>query len=188
MLLEEKILNEFKRGELSPLYSELYSSLLIYSSKCLTEDMAFLAEDCTQDAIYKAYQSREKFDSYMGLLSFLYKSIRNKAVDFIRRSNSRSRYLNEPKDLSEEILPSILEQEALRRLFEAVNRLSSKDKDLFFNYYDGMTTEEISKMLGISISAVKQRKNKMVKALKDEVSDDALLVLFISTSFLDFIC
>lgn len=188
MLLEEKILNEFKRGELSPLYAELYSSLLIYSYKCLPEELSFLAEDCTQDAIYKAYQTRERFDSYMGLLSFLYKSIRNKAVDTIRRSNSRSRYLTEQKDLSEEILPFILEQEALRRLFKAVNNLPSKDRELFFNYYDGRTTEEISKMLGISISAVKHRKNKMVKALKEEVADDAMLLLFVSTSFMDFLC
>lgn len=188
MLLEEKILNELKRGELSPLYSELYRPLLIYASKCLTDELSFLAEDCAQEAIYKAYLSREKFGSFMSLLSFLYKSVHNKAIDILRRDNSKSRYLIEQKDLSEEILPAILEQEALRRLYNAVDRLSPQDRELFFNYHDGMKTEEIAKMLGLSVSAIKQRKNKMVKTLKEEVADDALLIMFVTVLFSDIVC
>ena len=55
MAQTEQLLSEFKSGNIGTFYNELYAKLLVYASRHLGPDYAFLAEDCVQDAVYKAY-------------------------------------------------------------------------------------------------------------------------------------
>ena len=58
MAQTEQLLSEFKSGNIGTFYNELYAKLLVYASRHLGPDYAFLAEDCVQDAVYKAYEQR----------------------------------------------------------------------------------------------------------------------------------
>jgi len=172
-----KILEEFKKGELLGLYSSMYRPLLSFASKCLTDKLAFLAEDCTQEAIYKAYLSKEDFKTLPSLRSFLYTTVHNKAIDLIRKNTSRENYLMSRTDRHEDLSDKIIEQETMRILFELVDTLSEKDKELFFFYSNGMTTSEIALKLNLSESAVKKRKAKMIQTLRNNISDEKSLTL-----------
>ena len=46
MTHSESILSEFKSGKIGTFYNELYAKLLVYASRHLGTDYAFLAEDC----------------------------------------------------------------------------------------------------------------------------------------------
>lgn len=50
-MFDEKIFTDFQRGKIEPLYQNMYGDLLLYASRRLGGDVAFMAEDCVQDAI-----------------------------------------------------------------------------------------------------------------------------------------
>lgn len=177
------IVEKFRKGNLDVLYDELYKALLLYASRCLTERFAFLAEDCVQDAILRAYKSHGSFQSDSELRSYLYAAVHGKAVDIIRKSNSHERYVISTEQQTEEMLTDIVEHESMDRLFRAVKKLTASDRELFFDYRDGLKTSEIAAKLGITESAVKQRKAKMISKLQKELDDSALLAITLLTAF-----
>lgn len=98
MTTPEHVLAEFKSGKLETFYKNTYGQLLLYASRYLGNDYSFLAEDCVQDAIYKAYQQRETFSSVSTFKSFLYSCIRNAAIVFYAKIMlKRITFLNRKK-------------------------------------------------------------------------------------------
>ena len=81
------------------------------------------------------------------------------------------------------MLTDIVEHESMDRLFRAVKKLTASDRELFFDYRDGLKTSEIAAKLGITESAVKQRKAKMISKLQKELDDSALLAIALLTAF-----
>lgn len=182
MGLKNEIAEKFRRGSLDNLYDEMYRPLLLYATKCLSDRFSFLAEDCVQDAILHAYRTRDSFESVQELRSYLYAAVHGKAVDILRKNSSKERYVLSIGKRSDEIMTGIIENEAMDRLFRAVKTLSEQDRDLFFNYCDGMKTSEIAARLGITESAVKQRKATMISRLRKEIDDTILLALALLSS------
>ena len=58
-----QILIDFQQGKLDLLYRNVYPGLILYAIKYLGEESEFLAEDCVQNAIFSAWERRNKFDS-----------------------------------------------------------------------------------------------------------------------------
>lgn len=174
---DSNLADKFRKGNLDGLYDEMYRPLLLYATKCLTDRFSFLAEDCVQDAILRAFRLRDSFGTVPELRSYLYTAVHGKAVDILRKGSSKEKYVQTVGRQSEDILSGIIENEAMERLFQAVKKLSEQDRDLFFDYFDGMKTSEIALKLGISEGAVKQRKSTMISRLQKEMDDKALVAM-----------
>ena len=128
MAQTEQLLSEFKSGNIGTFYNELYAKLLVYASRHLGPDYAFLAEDCVQDAVYKAYEQRGSFKSVLTLKAFLYSCIHHAAIDILRKNQAQSNYLSQQDDRTE-FLNSIIEQETLNLLYDSIERLPEKYRD-----------------------------------------------------------
>ena len=122
MQISEQIYNDFKRGHIDSLYREGYASMKAFAARYLTDAYAMMAEDCVQDAIEKAYRTRNTFNSPQQFKAFLYTCIRNSCVSLLRKTNSRANYIS-LQDTSEEerLSAAIIEQETLDRILEAGN-------------------------------------------------------------------
>lgn len=177
IMQNSKILIDFCKGNLKSLYSSMYRPLMLYASRCLTVNFSFLAEDCVQDAIYKAYQSRHSFKTFGSLRSYLYTAVHNRSIDILRRSSAQERYLVDHTIFSDDVFTDIIEQETMNRLFEAVDNLEEKDRTLFFLYWEGHKTAEIAQMLDLAEITVKQRKARMVARLQKLISENGVMVL-----------
>ncbi|MDD2292653.1 MAG: sigma-70 family RNA polymerase sigma factor [Bacteroidales bacterium] len=67
---------------------------------------------------------------------------------------------------------SIIEQETLRKLFVAIDKLPEKYRQIFeMSFEQGLKTAQIAQQLGISESTIKKRKSKMIKTLRNELGD-----------------
>ena len=165
----ESMLAEFKSGKISTFYNELYAKLLVYASRHLGADYAFLAEDCVQDAIYKAYEQRASFKSILTLKAFLYSCIHHAAIDILRKNNAQSNYLSQQEDQTE-FLNSIIEQETLNLLYDSIERLPEKDRRIFeLHFEQGLKNAEIAKLLNVTESAVKKQKAQMLDLLRKDL-------------------
>lgn len=183
MANQEQIFSDFKAGKLESFYQNAYGQFLLYASRQLGAHYSFLAEDCVQDAVYKAYSQQETFTSPAVLKSFLYSCIRNAAIDILRKGNAQENYLAQQDD-SHDLFNSIVEQETLNLLYEAIDELPEKYRRIFeLNFREGLKNAEIAEKLGITESAVKKQKAQMIElvreTLKKKTGNDLLALLII---------
>ena len=88
MDISDQILKDFKSGRIDSLYAEGFSSLKAFAARYLTDSYAMMAEDCVQDAIVKAYETRHTFTSPLQMKGFLFTCVRNACISFLRKVKS----------------------------------------------------------------------------------------------------
>lgn len=174
MQITDTILQDFQQGSIATLYDAAYASLLAYSARCLGVDYAFLAEDCVQEAVLKAYCDRGRFDNGAHLKAFLYMAIHNHAVSLLRKRHSSAHYLAEQTDLDDDLQTTIIEQETLDRLYAAIAALPARLRQIFdLSFEQGLKNAEVAALLSMSESNVKKQKAKLIATLRDELRDSA---------------
>lgn len=180
VVITEHILSNFKEGQIESLYKEVYPSLILYASRCLGESYSFLAEDIVQEAIYKIYGIRDVFHGPAHFKSYLYNTIHNEAVSIQRKGNSRLLYLSEKKEQYVDMRNSIIEQETLDLLFNAIDHLPEELRQVFeLSFEQGLKNEEVAKKMHCSTSTIKNRKKSIITYLRQCVSPKTINLFFI---------
>jgi RNA polymerase sigma-70 factor (ECF subfamily) len=125
-----------------------------------------LAEDAAQQAFAKAVRKLPQLNNKSKFASWLAVICRNITLDLVRRE----KMLHATDDLST-IAAKSHEDETTEAVREALNKLSAPAREvIFLRFYDGMTYEQISAVLGISEQAINGRlrrsKKKMANYLR----------------------
>lgn len=180
-MIEDDVFRDFQRGKIEPLYRKLYGKLILYASRQLGDEASFMAEDCVQDAIYKVYEMRDTFHSAATFKAYLYSCVHNRAISILRRQVAQENYLASHE---EEYQSSLMEQEVLDLLFDAIRSLPERYRRLFdLSFEQGLKNAEVAALLNISESAVKKQKAALIKQLRDELvrrtGDDYLALLLL---------
>ena len=122
-----------------------------------------LAEDATQQAFAKAavklpqLKKRSRFAHWLAVIC------RNVAKDMARRTEN----LHTTDDFSM-IAAESREDDTTDAVREAISKLSVSTRELIFlRYYDGMSYEQISAVLGISEQAINGRLRRAKKKMAD---------------------
>lgn len=184
------VYRDFVNGRLDAFYRSCYPSVLTYTLRLLGGEQAFLAEDCVQDAIYRAYENRGNIATFQALLSYIYTSIYHEVVSIYRKRRSYDNYVDKQSETEAGYIPDFLdtlvEQETLDILFAAINSLPERLKRIFhLSFEEGLKNAEVAEILGVSESAVKKQKAQLVSTLRDSLNGriDAegmfLFVLFV---------
>lgn len=173
-----QILIDFQKGKLDLLYRNVYPGLILYAIKYLGEESEFLAEDCVQNAIFSAWERRNKFDSVYTFKAFLYMAIKNDIISIHRKNSARERYVRELEDASC-FANSIIDQEAQTLLYSAIEELPEKAKIVFeMSFMEGLKNVEIAEKLGLSDSSVKKYKASALDFLRKKLEPSLFLFLF----------
>ncbi len=181
MTISERNFNDFKSGKVYGFYKEVYPSLLTYAARCLGDSHSYLAEDFVQESIFKAYSKNISFNTPAQLKSFLYVCIHNYAVSYHRKYQSKQNYLIEQEHLEEDINRSIIEQETIDLLYEAISKLPEDMQKLFIlSFEQGLKNTEVGEQMGISESAVKKKKAKMIQLLREHLQGNEKAMVLIA--------
>lgn len=172
------IFDEFVQGNVSLFYSRLYPGLLVYASRKL-DKYAFLAEDCVQDAVIKAFDRRDTFASANHWKAFLFTCIHNSCVSVLRH-NSHNTSESEITEMAEDPTNEYIRMETLSLLYNAIENLPPRLRSILeMSFEKGMKNAEIAEALGVSVITVKKEKAKVISILRDNVSE-ATLALVVS--------
>ena len=181
MEITNQILSDFKAGRIYGFYNEVYPSLLLYATRCLGANHGFLAEDCVQECVFKAFSKSSDFGSPFQLKSYLYICIHNYAVSVLRKSNSSMRYISEQDNFDEDISRSIIYQETIDLLYRALKELPDDLYQVYeLSFERGMKNAEVAQIMGLSESSIKKKKAQMIHFLRERFGSDKNFLLLLA--------
>jgi RNA polymerase sigma-70 factor (ECF subfamily) len=122
------------------------------------------AYDLTQECFIKAYRNLEKTSGDLNVSAWLHRIASNSCLDVLRR-RQRIRWLPWENDRHETLLPAytpddpeatLVSSETRQDVQAVLNEMSPRNRlALLLREFEGMSTEEIGEVMGLSRSAVK---------------------------------
>lgn len=146
-------------------FRRLYLPLGMYALRIV--DNADDAEDLVEDAFIKAWEAIEKGVEIENFKAFIYLSVRNVCISFLRKKRETvgEEYIPEVDD---EIIDTSVRD---AKIWKAIDELPTKCREIFLmSKRDGLTNEEIAEELGLSIKTVKNQMTKAFARLREALS------------------
>lgn len=160
------------------LYDEYYKVLVIYAINFLSSQQ--VAEDIVQELFATMWEKKMQFLSLPSFRSYLYNSVRNASLNYLKHQNVESLYLehlsNTYREITEEEDP--YEEEVYRLLFRAIDKLPTRCREVFLLHMDGKKNEEIATALNISVETVKTQKKRAIQFIKEQMGAYYFLLPF----------
>ncbi|MGB9642013.1 MAG: RNA polymerase sigma factor [Candidatus Ratteibacteria bacterium] len=141
------------------------------------------AADLLQETFINAYYALPKFEGKSAFSTWLYRiatnnafmKMRKKKIPLVRfesdRDDSEQKYFTDVPDWSNDPRAHLKNEELKMLLEKSVDSLPGKYKTIFVLHdIEGFSTEEISKMLDLSVPAVKSRIHRSRMFLRDKLS------------------
>ena len=171
----------FLQGDIDSLYKDVYPSLIVFTRRLLTDELAFLAEDCVQDSIFQLYQRREEMASAERAKAFLFVCIHNAVVSYIRKHNSQMHYASQDDDdFEDDFSTELIRKETIDNLMAAVDHLPEDMRQLCAMIFrEGLKTADIAAQLNMTESGVKKKKRRLLNLLRKSLSPDALMLAYL---------
>ena len=149
------------------LYDEYYPAQVVYASTFLASDE--VAEDIVQELFVSMWEKRVTFVSFPAFKTYLYKFIKNSALNYLKHQGVEERYKEAlQNNLSDEELDEeeLDREEEYRHLFQAIDKLPSLCREIFLLSLEGKKNKEIAEMLQISTETIKTQKIRAINRLK----------------------
>lgn len=160
------------------LFNEFYGALVVFAMRFVEQQE--VAEDIVQDLFTAMWERDARYSSYPGLKTFLYNSVRNNCLDYLKHRNVEKKYIDSltfGEYATDELDDKIMKEELYRMLVMAIHDLPYRCREIFEMHMQGKRNEEIARMLGLSIMTVKTQKKRAVQYLKRRLGD-AYMIFF----------
>lgn len=161
--LDINALSKGKKEAFFILYKKFFVALCLFAQKFSIEKEA--AEDIVQEIFYKLYEERSQiFHNILTLQSYLYSSVKNSCLNYIRDEKRRklreSYYCDEIYNNDTTFINDIIENEVYRELYQLLDELPPQCRVIFERVLQGETSETIAKSMHLSIETVKTQPEK----------------------------
>lgn len=148
-----------------------------------------IAEDIVQDAFLTLWEDSHNEKDSKHTLNFLYKIIRNKSLNHLRRTNVENKYTSEKiNELETEhiFMGHMIEEEALQIIQQTQDSLKNKCKEVFVLAMQEKSNKEISETLNISVNTVKTHKSTAYKTIKQKIGKVIYLIISFTHKHQDY--
>ncbi len=162
------------------LYKFYYKALVNFSVQMVISSEE--AEDIVQSVFTLLLEKKFDFLSMKAMEAFLYNSVRNASLDKLRHKDVEDHYIKlmeerfgaYPADDSD----SIYSEDVYRMLFDYIDQLPPKSREVFLLYIKGKTNQEISETLGMSFETVKTHKKRSMAFLRKKFGGSNLTLFY----------
>lgn len=158
------------------LFDTYYAPLCCYAMNYL-HDLE-LSEDIVQETLLNLWASNSEFTSQKHLTYYLYKAIYNNSLYHLRQAHEHVEITEKiDHQLTDESFSETVKEELVRRLYEEIQKLPERRRQIMLLSIDGKSGKEIAEMLNISVNTVKAVKAKAMDSLRKATKDNPILFL-----------
>lgn len=161
------------------LFKEYFAPLSYYAAKFLPGIET--AKEIVHDVFINFWEKRESIDLNKSVKSYLYTSVHNRCLNFIRDNKkfNRDEYILEAhSETNWQNSDILIEAEIKAKINETLNQLPGKCKQVFImNRYEGLKYREIAEQLGISVKTVEVQMSKALKLFRKNLEEYITVLL-----------
>ncbi len=162
------------------LYTEHYEPLCRYAQRFVFD--LDTSRGIVQDVFISIWEKRRMLLDGESMKSYLYRSVHNKCLDFLKHLkveyDYRNRWLrkyqksgNASFNMSGEALEGLITKELEEAIYSAIQNLPKKCREVFeLSRYEGKKYREISEELNISVKTVETQMSRAIKSLREQLS------------------
>ena len=161
------------RKDFEWLYKKYAPGLIFYARKFVDYQTA---EDVVQDVFLKIWISETVVIVDENIASYLFNAVQNRCLDLLKHQNIHNDYVSkaitalkmEELAFDDNIVNKLIEQEKIDALYEAIDRLPEKCREVFVQaYLEEKKNMEIAEALHISVRTVEAQIFKALKLLRN---------------------
>lgn len=140
------------------------------------------AEEIVQEVFIKIWESKNKIDIFSSFESYIFTIAYNATISLLRKRITENKYLEHLKSIQFENTPEIIEEIHYRQLNEKVqlllDKLTPRQKEIFqLSREEGLSHNEISEKLNISVLTVKKHISNTLSFLKSSLGNNLILYM-----------
>lgn len=176
-------LQQFRQGNknaFKKVFDAYYQGLVLFGKKYLNDIQ--VAEDIVQESFVALWNKREEIYDLDKIKAFLYVSVRNRSINYIRdralREDHHERFMEDMAGMHF-YENTLIEEETWRILMTALDRLSEQGRNVCLMSLDGMKNAEIAEALNLSLSTVKYHKSQAKILIKQVLKSSFVLHLLL---------
>lgn len=138
-----------------------------------------VVRDIVQEAFIAMWDRVETFREEAHVKAFLYATVRNKAINYLRDRQVEAKNRENLSRLRDdaEFRNMAIEEEMYDFLCHKIETLPPMQRDVLWMHVDGFSNEEIAEKLNISVNTVLTHKQRAKSVLKDYLKDFSVLLL-----------
>ena len=175
---------ENRKKRIADLFTEEHDRMRGYLRKLVSDSAEWESEDIIQDVMLNIFDAADITRPISNLSAYVYRSLRNRAIDYLRRVN-RNVSLDDPGRGSESrALADILydsrydtaseydKKEIRDRLYNAIDGLADEDRALIImTEFENRSFREISEGTGVPMGTLLSRKSRAMKKLRKTLGE-----------------
>ncbi len=131
--------------------------------------------DVLQNTLIKVWKGLTSFRGESRLYTWLYRIASNEAFTFLQREKRKPGTVTEEKLIYQKLDsdPYFDGNEAMIRLWQAIDKLPEKQKEVFrLKYFEEMKYQDMSELLSTSVGALKASYHHAVQKIKEFLQED----------------
>ena len=183
LLIEQ--LNQKQVGAFKILFDRFYRYLVLYSMKWVERQE--IAEDVVQDLFVQVWERDTIYSSYYGFTNFLYNSVKNASLDYLKHKEVEGKYVRytlRTSEAGEMHELEVMKDEVYRRLYQVLDELPKRCQEVFKHYLEGKKNSEIAEILQISELTVKTQKRNAIVYLRKRLGGVYVLYALFKVGFM----
>jgi RNA polymerase sigma factor (sigma-70 family) len=161
-------MNSFFETHIWPLRGKLFRMVFLWTKN------RDLAEDALQNVFEKTVERQTELQSHPNLTGWMVKSLKNEVL-MHHRKNHRLDGLEEIQEQAAEESNSLESEESHRLIFDLVNKLPEKQREIFhLREIEELSYEEIPIHMEISLDQVKVNLHRARKTLREKLINQGI--------------
>lgn len=155
--------------EFDVLFGKYYGELFVFARQMLSSDAD--CEDIVSDVFEDVWHNQSRLEKPY-LRAYLYKSVRNKCIDFLRRQQTRQHYAELMAAASRvyDRADATMEQHERERIVcEVLNSLPDYTRQIFVAcYVEHHSYQEVAERMNISVNTVKKYISRALSLIAEQ--------------------
>jgi RNA polymerase sigma-70 factor (ECF subfamily) len=169
--LSRLILNKINFEQL---FKDHYNSLYYFAYSIVNDNE--LAKDLVNDSFEEIWNRRKKLDISYSLKSFLYRVVRNKCLNHLKKQEVEQKYIDRAKHISDETDEYRNYEEVMIEIMKAIEQLPEQGRKVFTKcFIENLSYKEAAEELNVSVNTIKTHVTNSLRRLRNDLDKDSLL-------------